>query len=153
MSIRAQGRGKTMIVWIRMIMVAAATILAALGLVTMGGIAYAQGATAYSSTEAPAITCTETWTPWVTPSNNQAGASWDANTCEHYIRGDVRCAQSVGGASAHFYGGWINETLNLISWATCPGSYPVMTDGYAQFKSCATCSISTVHFWPSRRNT
>lgn len=138
---------------LRAVLVAAATLLAALGLVTMGGIAYAQGDTTATAAGAPAIGCTETWTPWVTPSNNQAGASWDANTCEHYIRGDVRCAQSVGGGSAHFYGGWINETLNLISWATCPGSYPVMTDGYAQFKSCATCSITTVHFWPSRRRT
>jgi len=109
------------------------------------------GTPAYAATQGTAhheaaVTCTETHANFVTPSNNQGGPEWRANSCGWQIRGRVRCLAQSGGAVSFKNGGWV-RAVDLISWATCPGGTS-MTDAYAQWRTGPGASITTQHFWP-----
>jgi hypothetical protein len=88
------------------------------------GAALAESAGAGHS--AAVTICNETWTGWLHLSDNEAGASWDANSCGWQIRGEVKCA-----TGRYHNGGWVRK-VGLVSWADC-GNGVHVSKAYAQW--------------------
>ena len=90
--------------------------------------------------------CSENWTGFVTPSQNNGSVVWNSNSCSWQIRVDLRCVNSRLGLVTHAYGGWV-RAVGLHSGATCPSAEPVMTDAYAQYRVGSGSPITTVRYW------
>jgi hypothetical protein len=124
-----------------------ALILAAsLASLAPAAVANAANAATPPSHTVAARACSENWTGFVTPSQNNGSVVWTANSCSWQIRVDLRCVNSRLGLVTHAYGGWVRQ-VGLHSGATCPDAEPVMTDAYAQYRVGSGSPITTVRYW------
>lgn len=87
------------------------------------------------------ITCTESYVGWLHLSDNEAGASWYANSCGWQIRGEVKCA-----SGRYHTGGWVRK-VGLVSWADCTNGVHV-SKAYEQWRTGPGGKITTHQFYP-----
>jgi hypothetical protein len=89
--------------------------------------------------------CIERWTGYIGPPPN-ASVVWNANTCSHELRVEIKCENPVSHFTVYQYGGWV-QAVGLHSGSTCSPNENHLAAAYGQYRNGDGQPITTVRYF------